>query len=405
MDSVMGSEMGEGAGCGRVAVGMSGGVDSSVAAALLLRAGFDVVGVTCRFVDDGKTAEAVRDAAAVCSHLGIEHHVHDCMERFSRTVSDPFVRAYAQGLTPSPCVACNAACKVPSLLEAAAELGCDAIATGHYAQVERVAGRFAIKRSYTDKDQSYMLAMLPQEQLARIMLPLGGMDKQQVRALADGMGLPVAQRPDSQDICFIDGSHIDFLRANGVAFEPGEIVSVDGRVLGRHEGLARYTLGQRKGIGVGGLERPLFAIAKRAAENRLVVGPEEATMIRSVEVSGLNWQAADPIDLVRRFVAHGPVYCTVKLRYRSQAVGCYILPADFDGDVDMEFSDICTLGESRGQAVRRSACGSVGRLHVVLAEPAPITAPGQYAVLYRGGTVLGAGMIERICGEETGALA
>lgn len=382
----------------RVAVGMSGGVDSAAAAALLLGAGCEVVGVTCVFVDDASSAAAKRDAAAVCAHLGIEHHVWDCMGLFERTVVSPFVESYRAGMTPSPCVSCNAACKIPALLAAAERFGCDAVATGHYAQVECVGGRFAIKRAYTDKDQSYMLSMLTQDQLSRVVFPLGGMDKDAVRAYAAELGLPVAERPESQDICFIEGGYADFLAARGVACEPGDIVDASGTVLGRHEGLVRYTLGQRKGIGIGGAPEPYFAIGKVAAGNKLVVGPSSATRIRSAEISGLNWQAADPGHLIGRFVKHGPVYCTVKLRYRSQAVGCYVIPADFDGEMDLEFDDICALADSRGSGVRKCAEGVIGRLHVVFAEPQPITAPGQFAVLYRGGTVLGAGVIERVVG-------
>ncbi len=371
MDGIMEHGMSEAApvqpACGRVAVGMSGGVDSSVAAALLLAAGYDVVGVTCVFVDDEVASAAIRDAGAVCRHLGIEHRIWECCDLFEGSVIRPFVDAYGAGLTPSPCVTCNAACKIPSLLAAADSLECNLVATGHYAQVECVAGRFAIRRSYTDKDQSYMLAMLTQGQLSRVVFPLGALDKAKVREIAIEQGLPVAHRAESQDICFIAGSHVDFLLDHGVQCLAGDIVDERGAVLGRHEGLVRYTLGQRKGIGIGGAPEPYFAIGKDPVENRLVVGPLSATRIKAAVVSGLNWQAADPDCLIGEPNENDPLHCTVKLRYRSQAVGCRIAA---------------------------EGCGDC--LRAVFDEPQPITAPGQFAVFYRGDAVLAGGVIERV---------
>ena len=344
----------------RVALGMSGGVDSAVSAALLMRAGCQVVGVTCRFHDDEASDRAEADAAAVCALLGIRHVVRKSMAAFERCVVAPFVDSYARGLTPSPCVSCNACCKIPALLDAAAEHGCDRIATGHYARIARLtdSGRFVVKTALdARKDQSYMLALLSQEQLARLVLPLGAMTKADVRIIAADLGLSVAEKPESQDNCFVEGDYRDFLRARGVEDAPGDIVDCAGRVLGRHDGLANYTVGQRKGIGIAAPE-PYYVVEKRAASGQLVVGFADEALIGAVRVGAMNWQACDaPVE---------PRGAMAKLRYRSRPVACIMEPEG-------------------GQRVR-----------IALQTPQPTTAPGQYAVMYRGDTVLGGGMIEEV---------
>ena len=269
-------------GARRVALGMSGGVDSAVSAALLMRAGYEVVGVTCRFTDDAAADRAVGDAAAVCARLGLRHVEWDCAALFESAVVQPFVDAYAAGLTPSPCVGCNACCKLPSLLAAADELGCESVATGHYARIAQLAdsGRYVVKCALdARKDQSYMLALLSQEQLARLVLPLGGTTKAEVRVLAADLGLTVAEKPESQDVCFIEGDYRAFLRARGVDDRPGTIVDCAGAVLGRHDDEAR---------------------------------------ISSVLTGPVRWQALACLD--------GPRAASVKLRYRSRAVPCIIEP-------------------------------------------------------------------------------
>lgn len=344
----------------KVALGMSGGVDSAVSAALLLRAGCQVMGVTCRFHDDEASAQAEADAAAVCALLGIPHVVHDSVATFERCVVEPFVDAYACGLTPSPCVCCNARCKIPALLEAADSHGCDSVATGHYARIARLTSndRFVVKTALdARKDQSYMLSMLSQEQLSRLVLPLGAMTKIDVRLIASDLGLHVAEKPESQDNCFVEGDYRDFLRQRGVKDAPGDIVDRTDTVLGQHEGLSNYTVGQRKGIGLAA-EEPYYVVEKRAASGQLVVGFAAETLIRAVRIRDANWQALETFG--------EPRSAMVKLRYRSRAVPCII-----------EFED-------------------GARARIALRSPQPTTAPGQYAVLYEGDTVLGGGMIEEV---------
>ena len=345
---------------GRIALGMSGGVDSAVSAALLMRAGYEVVGVTCRFRDNAATERAAADAAAVCSQLGIRHETPECVGEFERCVVEPFVSSYAAGLTPSPCVGCNARCKMPALVRVADELGCDRIATGHYARIARLSdsGRFVVKRALdARKDQSYMLSLLSQEQLARLVLPLGAMTKAEVRVIAADLGLVVAEKAESQDNCFIEGDYRPFLRARGVEDAPGDIVDRMGNVLGCHEGLANYTVGQRKGIGIAAAA-PYYVVEKRAGSNELVVGFAEEALAKAVRTGRMNWQAFATLD--------GPRAAMAKLRYRSRATPCIIEPQN-------------------GQGVR-----------IAMRTPQPTTAPGQYAVLYEGDTVLGGGMIEEV---------
>ena len=344
---------------GRVALGMSGGVDSSVAVAALQAEGYEVAGVTLVLQDTPEARAAAETAAGVCARLGAEHHVIAREELFERAVAAPFAAAYAAGLTPSPCVGCNAAVKLPALLAAADELGCAAVATGHYARVGHLAdGRWAVLAALDHaKDQSYMLAALTQGQLARLVLPLGGMTKLAVRAAAADLGLACADAPESQDICFAPQGYRAFLAARGVTAEPGPILLPDGREVGRHQGLACYTVGQRKGIGVAGPE-PYYVLAKRVADNALVVGPAAAAMLSRVETGPVNWQAVDGLN--------APADAMVKLRYRSRPAACIIVPRE-DG----------------GATVR-------------LREPQPLTAPGQWAVFYQGSTVLGGAVIEEV---------
>ena len=402
----------------RVVLGMSGGVDSSVAAALLQQAGYEVVGVTCLFADDESSRAAVDDARAVAERLGIRHAVYDARVLFDECVIQDFVEGYACGMTPSPCVGCNARVKIPALFAAAeqamvsatadADDGANAdiadaadgapdffVATGHYARVTRRRNRFAITcAADAAKDQSYMLSMLSQEQLSRLLLPLGDIEggKPEVRRIAQELGLPTASKSDSQDICFIpDGNHLAFLEAHGVAAAPGDIVTRDGRVVGQHDGLFRYTIGQRKGLGIGGAPEPYYVVGKDAARNRLIVGFAHEALIDRAYVARMNWQSISPEELAVRFAERGPLACSVKLRYRQHAVPCRLVPAGMEGDMGLAFVN------SRGLQFRPVGVeGSVPAATVLLDEPQTPTAPGQFAVFYDGDAVLGAGVIESV---------
>ena len=345
----------------RIVVGMSGGVDSSVTAALLQRDGWEVVGVTCDFVLQDSSCCDARDAHAVCDVLGIRHIHRDATPRFETTVIRPFCEAYANGLTPSPCPNCNAAMKLPELFAVAEEVGATHVATGHYARVVHTEqGRFAPQvAADTRKDQSYMLARLSQEQLSRLVLPLGEYTKPRVRAIAEELALPVAARPDSEDLCFAPDGYRALLAERGITCAPGPIVDTAGHVLGMHTGITDYTIGQRSGLGIGGAPEPYFVMEKDAAANTLTVGfAAQARMVGAL-ITGVIWQAAPmpPTEL----------HCSVKLRYRSTPAAC-IMSADSAGDV----------------------------IRVTLDAPQALTAPGQFAVFYDGKTVLGSGMIARV---------
>lgn len=342
----------------RVVLGMSGGVDSSVAAEILLRESYEVEGVTCLFVDDEKSRQSAQEAAATAHSLEISHRVLDCTDCFSRQVISPFVEAYRSGITPSPCVGCNASCKIPSLIGAAQSLDCDLVATGHYARIERNENnRFVVKTAKdTNKDQSYMLSRLTQQQLSRLVLPLGTWHKGDIRDQAKELNLSIAEKPDSQDICFIEGSHLAFLEEQGIEDFPGDIVDVHGKMLGTHAGLHAYTIGQRKGIGVAA-DQPYYVIEKRAESNELVIGFKAETTICGVEVRDVIWQAFEKVN--------SSFDCMVKLRYRSKPASCRV---EFDG-----------------RTVR-----------VLLDERQPTTAPGQFAVFYQNDMVLGSGIIKTV---------
>ena len=372
----------------RIVLGMSGGVDSSVSVVLLQRAGWEVVGVTCVFAAETPaeqaTAEAAaRDAAEVARALGVEHHVYDCRDVFVANVVEPFCAAYAAGLTPSPCVTCNRTTKLPSLLRAAEELGAEAIATGHYARVVRLNGRPVLMRALDDsKDQSYMLAQVPTEILDKLVLPLGGMTKVDVRLLAEDLGLPVAHRADSQDICFAPKGYREVLRAHGVAGTPGEIVTTDGRVVGTHAGLEQYTAGQRSGLGIGGAPEPYYVLGKDAAANRLTVGFAAEAVIGAVDVNHVVWQAFEGMP--------DKVEAMVKLRYRSFPAACVV--ERLTGEADASGNVACTAATDASGAVATGAA----EYRVRLLSPQTVTAAGQAAVFYQGDTVLGSGIISGV---------
>jgi tRNA-specific 2-thiouridylase len=338
----------------RIMVAMSGGVDSSVTAALLQQQGHEVQGMTMR-VWDGPVDVAV-DARRVADQLGIPFHLVDLREEFQRRVVKPFCNEYLRGRTPNPCVLCNQAFKFRLLLEQAQALGADQLATGHYVRVLQREGRYLLAKGHSaHKDQSYFLFTLTQDQLSRVCFPLGEMNKDQVRDKARELQLSVAGKSDSQDICFIpDGDYIGFLEGQcGSADRSGEIVHVDGQVLGRHEGTYRYTVGQRRGLGLAWTE-PLFVVRIDAAQRQVVVGERHHLDARELIVSDCNWIIAEPFE---------PLRCRVRIRYRHREA-----PAT-----------VTVLGE--------------GRCRVVFDEPEQGITPGQAAVFYEDDLVLGGGWI------------
>jgi tRNA-specific 2-thiouridylase len=292
----------------RVVVAMSGGVDSSVVAALLKREGYDVVGVTLQLYDHGEAThrpgsccagQDILDARRVAETIGIPHYVLDYEDRFREAVIDRFAESYLAGETPVPCVSCNQTVKFHDLLDTARELGAQALATGHYVSTRLLASghRAMFRPADLDRDQSWFLFATTQEQLDFLRFPLGNLPKSETRDVARELGLPVAEKQDSQDICFVpSGRYADVIeRLKPNAVEPGEIVHVDGRVLGHHDGIIRFTVGQRRGIGVS-VGEPLYVVRLDADTRRVIVGPREALMTRRLHLRDVNWLGDRPIS-------------------------------------------------------------------------------------------------------------
>ena len=343
----------------RAVAGLSGGVDSAVAAMLAINEGWDLVGVTLLF--PGVSAEPAR---AVCRSLGIEHHAVEAGERFERCVLREFVDGWARGLTPNPCVECNPRVKFALLLDHANALGRERIVSGHYARVARAGQyRHLLRAVDRTRDQSYMLHRLPQGVLERLFLPLGDLTKREVRRRAAEAGLAAANRPDSQDICFAQDEELAELigRHRPEALQPGPIVDVEGREIGRHRGLARYTIGQRRGLGIGGAGGPFFVLRIEPERNALVVGAEEDLWVEQADVERLH-----PIGEVRER-AEGAFEASVMTRYRGRETEATVEPRE-------------------------------DRAVVHFHRPHRAPAPGQSAVFYESGggdRCLGGGVIAR----------
>jgi tRNA-specific 2-thiouridylase len=360
----------------RIVVAMSGGVDSAVVAALLTHAGYDVVGVTMQLYDHGAATgkkgtccagQDVHDARRVADHLRIPHYVLDFEQRFRTAVVDAFADSYAKGETPIPCVLCNSRMKFTDLLGLARDFGAAALATGHYVRrADTAAGPGLYRAADGDRDQSYFLFNTTRAQLSGVVFPLGHWTKAHVRASARSMGLPVSDKPDSQDICFVPSGHysdvVAKLRPDAAA--PGDIVHVDGRILGRHDGIFRYTIGQRKGLGIAAAA-PLYVVRLEAKARQVIVGPRTALDVHRIALRNVNWLADEPFaDLARDDGLE------IAVRVRSSQP---LQPA--------------TL-VARG-----------GSLDVLLNRPEPGIAAGQACVFYvsdaPGARVMGGGWIER----------
>ena len=348
---------------------MSGGVDSSVVAAMLKQEGYEVIGITLQLYDHGAminkkgaccAGQDIQDARRVADSINIPYYVLNYESRFKEAVMDDFVDTYLAGQTPIPCVKCNQSVKFKDLLTTAKELGADVLATGHYVQRKVVDDTTQMLRGFDPgKDQSYFLFATTKEQLDFLRFPLGGMTKQQTRALAESVGLVVADKPDSQDICFVPtGGYakvIEKLRPG--ACDPGDIVHIDGRVLGTHEGIIHYTVGQRKGLRIADTD-PLYVIKLNADKKQVVVGPKEALLTERFLLREVNWLLPHPMN------AEGEK-AMVKLRSAQEPLPAIIYPRE------------------RGGA------------EVMLLEPQQAVAPGQACVMYDGDRLLGGGWIQK----------
>ena len=293
----------------RVVVAMSGGVDSSVVAGIVKSQGYDVVGVTLQLYDHGAAThrkgaccagQDIHDARKVAQQLDIPHYVLDYETRFKEKVIDSFAASYIAGETPIPCISCNQTVKFYDLLETAKSLGADALATGHYIRTKKIAGKRKMYRPIdTERDQSYFLFATTQDQLDFLRFPLGDMTKKETREVARDLGLHIADKSDSQDICFVpQGKYSDIIkRLQPDAIEGGEIVHVDGRVLGQHEGIIHYTVGQRRGIGVATGE-PIYVVKLDSENNRVIVGPHDALLIRDLYLRDVNWISSIDISTI-----------------------------------------------------------------------------------------------------------
>lgn len=341
----------------KVLVGMSGGVDSSVAAKRLIDNGYTVAGVTLELCD-GENERNINDARAVCERMGIEHFAVNLRNEFEKFVIADFISEYKKGNTPNPCIVCNKYIKFGAMLDIANEMGYQKIATGHYARVKKTDdGRYLLLTALDEsKDQSYVLYNLTQKQLSQVLFPLGGLEKSEVRDIAETEGFINADRPDSQDICFVpDADYAGFISRTDEYTAPiGNYVDINGNVLGKHKGVINYTIGQRKGLGIA-LGKPAFVIDKNAQTNDVVLGDEEYLFKKEVILKDVNFIPFDSLNSEMRV--------TAKLRYRHKAAAATIVPLENK------------------------------QVKIVFDEPQRAPSAGQAAVFYNGEIVIGGGTI------------
>ena len=347
-------------------VAMSGGVDSSVAAALLKEQGYEVIGITMQLQPYGCfKSGTVTDAQKVAQRLGIPHQVVDFRDVFARDVITDFCRDYSLGRTPNPCIRCNHHIKFGALLKRAQESGADMVATGHYARIEKdvISGRYLLKKGIDHhKDQSYMLCMLTQEQLGHSLFPVGNLTKEEVRHTAEKLGMPISDKAESQEICFIpDNDYPKFLAEYaGITAQPGQIIDLQGNVLGEHRGIASYTIGQRKGLGIASRE-PLYVTAIDPEKNTITVGSKNEVYATELVASDLNWISIEKPD--------SPMNVKARVRYRHREASATVIST------------------------------GTGEVMVKFQEPQMAITPGQAVVFYDGDTVVGAGLIAYAGGE------
>ncbi|MBN1160451.1 MAG: tRNA 2-thiouridine(34) synthase MnmA [Dehalococcoidales bacterium] len=345
----------------KIAVAMSGGIDSSVAAALLKQEGHEVFGVTMKLTDNDNNQNAIESARRAATKLEIPHHAIDLRDIFERVIIADFCREYSLGNTPNPCILCNRYIKFGVLWEKARELGAELLATGHYARTERdkTSGRYLLKKGKDrQKDQSYFLYRLTQEQLAHTLFPIGNLTKETVKRVAAELKLPAVKRPESQEICFIPGAdYINFLKDHATTMPPaGPILDTEGNVLGQHEGIAFYTMGQRKGLGITSA-KPLYVIDIEPAKNAVIVGSKEQAYADVLIADSLNWTGGT--------MPEKPTQLKASIRYRHTEAGAEVSPRGEDS------------------------------VYAKFTEPQMAVTPGQSVVFYDMDTVIGGGTIIR----------